>query len=76
MWVTTKKYSFGKFLRKLAIFAKTVGHPWIVSKNLRNLKTHKNSYMGPLCITDLEYGGQDQEIWSFGQFMPQTGNFC
>jgi hypothetical protein len=39
-------------------------------------KTHKNSYMGPCCITDPEYGGQDQEIWSFGQFMPQTGDFC
>jgi hypothetical protein len=31
--------------------------------------------MGPLCITDPEYGGQDQEIRSFGKFMPQTGDF-
>jgi hypothetical protein len=25
-------------------------------------KTHKNSYTGPLRITDLVYGRQDQEI--------------
>jgi hypothetical protein len=31
--------------------------------------------MGPLRITDLEYGGHDQEIQSFGKFLPQTGNF-
>jgi hypothetical protein len=38
-------------------------------------KTHKNSYMGPLYITDLEYVGNDQEIRSFSQFLPQTGDF-
>jgi hypothetical protein len=31
--------------------------------------------MVPLCITDPEYGVHDQEIRSFGKFMPQTGNF-
>jgi hypothetical protein len=31
-------------------------------------ETCKNSYKGPLCITDREYGGHSQEIWSFGQF--------
>jgi hypothetical protein len=31
--------------------------------------------MGPLCITDPEYGGHDQEIWSFDQFLSQTGDF-
>jgi hypothetical protein len=39
---------------------------------LKILKTHKNSYVGPLCITNGEYGGQDQEIHSFSQFLPQT----
>jgi hypothetical protein len=38
-------------------------------------KTRKNSYTGPLCITDLEYRGYDHEIWCFGQFMPKTGDF-
>jgi hypothetical protein len=33
-------------------------------------KTHKNSYMRSLCITDLEYGGHGQEIQNFGQFLP------
>jgi hypothetical protein len=27
--------------------------------------THKNSYMGPLCITDLKYVGHGQEIQNF-----------
>jgi hypothetical protein len=31
--------------------------------------------MRPLCIADLEYGGHDQEIQSFGQLLPQTGDF-
>jgi hypothetical protein len=31
--------------------------------------------MRPLCITDLEDGGHDQEIRSFGQFLPQTSSF-
>jgi hypothetical protein len=30
--------------------------------------------MGPLCITDGEYGSHDQEILSFGQFLPQIDN--
>jgi hypothetical protein len=33
-------------------------------------KTHKNSYIGPLCITDPEYVGHVQEIRGFGQFLP------
>jgi hypothetical protein len=32
--------------------------------------------MGPLCITDLEYGGHNQEIQCYGQFLAETGNFC
>jgi hypothetical protein len=39
------------------------------------LKTHKNSYMRPLCITDPQYGGDNKEIRSFYQFLPQTGDF-
>jgi hypothetical protein len=38
-------------------------------------KTHKKSYTGSLCITDLQYGGHDKEIQSFYQFLPQTVNF-
>jgi hypothetical protein len=38
-------------------------------------KTHKNSYTGPLCITDPQYVGHDREIQSFHQFLPQTGDF-
>jgi hypothetical protein len=30
--------------------------------------------MGPLEITDLEYGGHNQEIRSFGKFLPQSGD--
>jgi hypothetical protein len=28
-----------------------------------------------LCITNPEYGGHDQEIQSFSQFLQQTGDF-
>jgi hypothetical protein len=45
------------------------------SKKIIFFKTRKNSYMGPLCITDLKYEGYDKEIWSFGMFLPQTGDF-
>jgi hypothetical protein len=31
--------------------------------------------MRPLCITDVEYEGDDQELWNFGQFLLQTGDF-
>jgi hypothetical protein len=31
--------------------------------------------MGPLCITDLEYGSHDQEIQNFGEFLPQIVYF-
>jgi hypothetical protein len=31
--------------------------------------------MGPLCITDPQYGGDDKEIWSFYQFLAQTDDF-
>jgi hypothetical protein len=38
-------------------------------------KTRKNSYTPPLGTTDLEYGGHDQEIQSFGPFSTQTVKF-
>jgi hypothetical protein len=31
--------------------------------------------MGSLSITDLKYGGHNQEIQSFGLFLPQTVDF-
>jgi hypothetical protein len=73
MGVTTKKYGVSlSFCRKLVIYGKTVGlHIRILSENL---KTRENSNTRPLCITDLKYGGHDQEIRSFGQFLPQTGD--
>jgi hypothetical protein len=69
MGVTTQKYGVSiSFCRKLTILRKTVAyHLWILSDFF---KTHKNSYTGPLGITDLEYGGRGKEIWSFGQFLP------
>jgi hypothetical protein len=45
-------------------------------RNFDFFKTYKNLYMGPLYITDPGYGGHAQEIQSFGQFLPQTDNFC
>jgi hypothetical protein len=45
---------------------------WILSENVKLFKTCKNSYTRPLWITDPQYGGNDQEISSFGQFLPQT----
>jgi hypothetical protein len=32
--------------------------------------------MGPLYITKLKYGGHDQEIRSFGQFLPKLVIFA
>jgi hypothetical protein len=47
----------------------------ILSENLSFFKTCENSYTGPLCITDPQYGDDDKEILSFGQFMAQTDHF-
>jgi hypothetical protein len=38
-------------------------------------KTCKNSYTGPFCTTDLQYGGHDKEIRNFCQFLSQTDIF-
>jgi hypothetical protein len=55
------------FCCKLAIFGKIV-QLRILSKKLNFFKPRKNSYMEPLCTTVPEYGGQQYEIRSFGQF--------
>jgi hypothetical protein len=44
-------------------------------RNFEKMKNHKNSYTGPLRLTDLEYGSHGHEVQSFGQFLPQTDNF-
>jgi hypothetical protein len=66
----TKKYrdSFS-FYREQAFFGKTEGYPlWILSQNLKKIKTQKNLYTGALFVTDTEFELYDQEIWSFRQF--------
>jgi hypothetical protein len=44
-------------------------------RKFKIFKPHKNSYMRPLCITDPEYGGHDQKIYSLGRFLQQSGDF-
>jgi hypothetical protein len=36
---------------------------------------YKILYTGLLCVSDLEFWLYNQEIWSFSQFLPQTGVF-
>jgi hypothetical protein len=57
------------FVAKWSFSVKPKGYIWISSQNLNFFKTNKNLYMGPLCVSDLEYGIYDQKIWSFGQFL-------
>jgi hypothetical protein len=56
MGLTAKKYEvLVSFCLKLVIFGKIVGlHLWILNEILNFLKTHKNLYTAPLCITDPE----------------------
>jgi hypothetical protein len=57
--VMTNKYGVSvSFPRQLVIFGKTVDIS-ILSENLDFFKTHKNSYTGPLGITNPEYGGHN-----------------
>jgi hypothetical protein len=64
--LTTKKYGVSvNFCRKLMIFAKTVGPPIDFERKMHFLKIHKNSHIGPLCVTDPEFGHNDEEIRSF-----------
>jgi hypothetical protein len=46
----------------------------MLSENLKFFKNRKNTYNGPLGTTDPENGGHGQEIRSFDQFLPETGN--
>jgi hypothetical protein len=46
-----------------------------LNENLNFLKTHNNSYKGPLSIINPEYGSHNKEIRSFSQFLPQNGDF-
>jgi hypothetical protein len=84
LWITDPQYgghdkdiqSFGQFLKETGDFGKTVGqHLHIWSENVKFFKTHKNTNTRPLWITDLQYGVHDQEILSFGQFLPQTAHY-
>jgi hypothetical protein len=63
MGVMTMNYGvLVSFCRKLSIFAKAVGKLLrILTKNLKILKTHQNSDIRPLCITDLEYKGMTKK---------------
>jgi hypothetical protein len=74
MGVTTKKYKLSvRFCPKLVIFGKTVGaNLRILTENLIFFKIRKNSYTGPLCITDPQYQSHNQEIRTFGQFLHRT----
>jgi hypothetical protein len=47
----------------------------MLSENLIFLKICKNSYTGPFGTTNPEYESHGHEIWSFGPFSPQIGNF-
>jgi hypothetical protein len=38
-------------------------------------KAHKNLYTGQLSVTNSKYGLYNQEIRSFGQFLPQSSIF-
>jgi hypothetical protein len=71
-----EKLSSGQFLSRSGDFHQN--HrltPTDLSKNLNFFKTCENSYTGPLCITDLQSGDHNLEKISFGQFLPQTGDF-
>jgi hypothetical protein len=44
-------------------------------RKIKKFKTHKNSYTGPLWITDPQYCGHDQEIRSLGPVFPKLEIF-
>jgi hypothetical protein len=69
--------SFGQFLTQTDDFWQNRRlTPKDFGKKFEILKTRKNSYMGSLCKTDLEYESYDHEIQSSGQFLSQTDDFC
>jgi hypothetical protein len=67
--------NFGQFFPQSDVFfGKTGGESlWILSQNLNIFKARKILYTRPLIVTDLEFRLYDQEIQSFGQFLPQIG---
>jgi hypothetical protein len=49
--------------------------PMDFERKFEFFQTRKNSYTGSLCTSDPQYEGHDQEIRSFGLFLPQTDDF-
>jgi hypothetical protein len=68
--------SFGQFFVANYHFSiKPKANPLrILSRNLKKFKSHKNSYMRPLCVTDSEYELYDSEICRF-PVKPKTNPF-
>jgi hypothetical protein len=65
MGFTTKKYgvSVSFFLQSGVFLVKPKAKPFEFWAEIWFfLKTHKNIYIGPLCVTDKEYGHYDQEM--------------
>jgi hypothetical protein len=72
----TEIWSFVQFLLQTGNFLQNLG---LTAMDLERkfvffFKTRKNSYMGPLEITDPEFGGHGQEIRSFCMFLLQSGD--
>jgi hypothetical protein len=57
------------------IFGKTISYLWILSENLNFFKTRKNSYTGPLWITDPQYGGMTKKYGVSVSFCPKLAIF-
>ena len=48
---------------------------WILSDNFSFSKTHKNSYTGPLCLTDRNMGITTKKYWVSVGFGPKQATF-
>jgi hypothetical protein len=71
MGFTIKKYRISvNFYHKLAFLVKSRPPLNFEPKSDKNLKPVKT-----LCVTNPECGLYDHEIWSFGQFLLETGDF-
>jgi hypothetical protein len=69
--------SFGQFLAWTGDFqCNRTLTPMVLRKNLSFFKTHKNSYTGPLCITDPEYESHDHEMWVMTMKYSVSVSFC
>jgi hypothetical protein len=76
MGFTTEKYGVSaSFNRKLQFSVKSEAIHFEFWAEIQFKKIQKKFYTGPLCLTDLDYGLDDQVIRSFGQFFMQTGVF-